>query len=264
MRLIVLGSGSSGNAVYIEAGGSAVLVDAGLSGKETARRMTEAGLDPAKLNAILLTHEHEDHSKGAQVLSKTVGARLYTSRATRTECKFQRGGEGIFWGETVSSGEPFNVGSLEFQPFSIPHDGIDTFAITVRANGVKAGVVTDLGYITQLVAEKLRGSDLIVIESNYDREMLRVGPYPWSVKQRIASRLGHLSNDETARWLKEGFDGSARWIVLAHLSRHCNHPELARLNALQALESHGPSFYPDAERSVRVAPHDRPSEWFEL
>src|SRR5262245_51479576 len=102
------------------------------------------------------------------------------------------------------------------------------------------------------------------MESNYDPEMLRIGPYPWQVKQRIASRLGHLSNYETARWLKEDFDGSARWLVLAHLSRRCNHPELARLNAIEALESRGASFYPDAERRVMVAPHDRPSQWFNL
>src|SRR5262245_36677066 len=210
MRLIVLGSGSSGNAVYIEAGDSGVLVDAGLSGKETARRMTEVGLDPAKLKAILLTHEHVDHMKGAQVLSKTVGARLFLSVLTKAQCNFQRRGEGIIWGQMITSWEPFQIGCLEFRPFSIPHDGVDTFAVTVHGNGVKVGVVVDLGYITNLVAERLRGADLIVMESNYDPEMLRIGPYPWQVKQRIASRLGHLSNYETARWLKEDFDGSAR------------------------------------------------------
>jgi phosphoribosyl 1,2-cyclic phosphodiesterase len=198
------------------------------------------------------------------VLSKAAGAPVYTSSAARPVCSFPRGGEGIRWSEPVRPGETFEIGCITFQPFSIPHDGADTFAVTVESNGVKAAVVTDLGYITQLVAERLRGSDIIVMESNHDRDMLKVAPYPWSVKQRIASRLGHLSNDETARWLREDFDGRAAWLVLAHLSRSSNHPEIARLKALQALESRGPSFYPDAARRVTVAPHDRPTRWFEF
>ena len=133
-----------------------------------------------------------------------------------------------------------------------------------RSNGVKAGVVTDLGYITQLAAERLRGCDFILIESNHDLDMLKIGPYPWAVKQRIASRLGNLSNDETSRWMREDFDGQARFLVLAHLSRRCNHPELARLAALRALRSRGPAFCPDAEKRVKVASHDRASEWFEF
>ncbi|PYT07763.1 MAG: hypothetical protein DMF60_06400, partial [Acidobacteria bacterium] len=116
----------------------------------------------------------------------------------------------------------------------------------------------------QLVAERLRGSTLVMIESNHDRDMLKVGPYPWSVKQRIASNLGHLSNDETARWIREDFDGEAEYLVLGHLSRHCNHPELARLSALQALDYHGSLFFRRAEERVRIALPDRASEWFEL
>jgi phosphoribosyl 1,2-cyclic phosphodiesterase len=226
--------------------------------------MAQVGLDVTRLNAILLTHEHIDHVKGAQVISRTVGARVFVSDATRAECRFVNGGAGMRWGGPVSSGEPFQIGSLDFHPFTIPHDGVDTFAFTVESGGVKAGIVTDLGYITQLVSERLRGCNLVVIESNHDREMLKVGPYPWSLKQRIASRLGHLSNEETARWIREDFDGRADRLVLAHISRHCNHPEIARLNVLQALASRGSSFYPDAEQRVRVAHHDCPTEWFEV
>jgi phosphoribosyl 1,2-cyclic phosphodiesterase len=264
MRLIVLGSGSSGNALYIESGETRVLVDVGLSAKETARRMTGAGLDPARLSAIVVTHEHSDHIKGVRVMSKTAGVPVFISEATRAESRFPGDGEGICWGEMISSSQPFQIGSLDFHPFTIPHDGVDTFAYTVESRRVKIGIVTDLGYITNLVAERLRGCHLIMIESNHDRDMLKVGPYPWPLKQRIASNTGHLSNDETARWLREDFDGRAAYIVLAHLSRQCNHPELARLSAIQALESHGPLFYPDAERRVKVAPPDRPTEWFEL
>lgn len=264
MRLIVLGSGSSGNVLYIEAGTTSALVDLGLSAKETARRMTEAGVDPTKLSAIVITHEHSDHVKGARVFASTADVPVFMSEATRTECNFPDNGEKIPWGETIASGEPFQIGSLNFHPFTIPHDGVDTFALTVESEGVKVGVVTDLGYITQLVAEKVRGSTLVMIESNHDRDMLKVGPYPWSVKQRIASNVGHLSNDETARWIREDFDGQAEYLVLGHLSRRCNHPELARLSALQALEYHGSLFFPRAEQRVRIALPDRVSEWFEL
>ncbi len=264
MRVIVLGSGSSGNAVYLEAHETSVLVDVGLSAKETARRMTEAGIDPAQLNAIVVTHEHADHVKGVHVMSKTVTAPVFISDITRAECKWPRGGDGIRWGEAISSSAPFQVGTLDFHPFTIPHDGIDTFAFTVESGGVKVGIVTDLGYITKLVAERLRGCDLIVIESNHDRDMLKVGPYPWPLKQRIASNTGHLSNDETARWLREDFDGRAEYLVLAHLSRQCNHPELARLNAVQALATRGSLFYPDAEHRVQVAHQDQATQWFEF
>jgi len=264
MRLIVLGSGSSGNVLYIESGATSVLVDCGLSGKETARRMTDLGLDPTKLSGVVITHEHTDHMKGTRVLCSTAEVPVYMSEATRVECKFSDDGEKIPWGQTIASSEPFAIGSLNFYPFSIPHDGVDTFAFTVESAGIKVGAVTDLGYISQLVAEQLRGCTLVLIESNHDRDMLKVGPYPWSVKQRIASNVGHLSNDETARWIRHDFDGQAEYLVLAHLSRHCNHPELARLAALQALDYHGSLFFPRAEDRVRIALPDRVSEWFEL
>jgi phosphoribosyl 1,2-cyclic phosphodiesterase len=264
MRLILLGSGSSGNALYIESGATSVLVDVGLSAKETARRLLEVGIDSAKLTAIVVTHEHADHVKGVRVMSKTAAVPVFISDATRDECRFAGGGLGMQWGEMISSSRSFQIGSLDFHPFTIPHDGIDTFAFTVESEGVKVGIVTDLGYITQLVAERLRGCNFIVIESNHDKDMLKVGPYPWPLKQRIASNSGHLSNDETARWLREDFDGRAEYLVLAHLSRQCNHPELARLSALQALATHGSLFFPDAERRVKIAQQDRATEWFEL
>ena len=262
MRLIILGSGSSGNSVYIESGDTSVLVDAGLSGKEAAKRMVDVGVDPGQLNGIIVTHEHGDHARGVRTLSKTTNAPVFITRPTKEVCQWAD--EDVFWGEEVESSKPFQIGCLDIRPFSIPHDGVDTFAVTVESQGVKVGVVTDLGYISQLVAQHLRGATLVMIESNHDRDMLKVGPYPWSVKQRIASNTGHLSNDEVGRWIKEDFDGDAEYIVLAHLSRHCNHPEIARINALRALDYHGSLFFRSPENRVRVAPSDRVSEWFEL
>jgi phosphoribosyl 1,2-cyclic phosphodiesterase len=264
MRLIILGSGSSGNSVYVESGGASVLVDVGLSAKETARRMVGVGLDPCRLTAILVTHEHSDHFKGVPLMSRTAGVPVFMSYATRAVCRFNGRDEGMQWGEAIASSRTFQVGPLEVHPFTIPHDGVDTVAFTLQSEGVKVAIVTDLGYITQLVSERLKGSNLVVIESNHDRDMLKVGRYPWSVKQRIASNLGHLANDETARWIRNDFDGQAEYLVLAHLSRHCNHPELVRLAALQALDAHGSLFFRNAEQRVRIARHDRVSEWFEF
>jgi phosphoribosyl 1,2-cyclic phosphodiesterase len=197
-------------------------------------------------------------------MSKTTGVPIFISDATKAVCKFNGNGGSLKFGQAISSSESFQIGSLDCHPFTIPHDGVDTFALTVESGGVKVGVVTDLGYISRLVSERLRGSNLVVIESNHDRDMLKVARYPWSVKQRIGSNLGHLSNDETARWIREEFDGQAEYLVLAHLSRHCNHPELARLAALDALDYHGSLFFPNAEARVKIARHDRVSEWFEL
>lgn len=250
--------------VYIESGETRVLVDVGLSAKETARRMTSVGLDPTRLTAIVVTHEHTDHIKGVRVMSQTTGVPVFISDATRAECPFSRSGDGVTWGEAISSSQPFQISELDFHPFTVPHDGADTFAFTVQSRGVKVGIVTDLGYITALVSQRLLGSKLIIIESNHDRDMLKAGPYPWPVKQRIAGNLGHLANDETARWIRDEFDGQADYVVLAHLSRHCNHPELARLAALEALNRRGSLFFSNAERRVKVARHDQPSEWFEL
>src|ERR1041385_2141366 len=139
MRLIVLGSGSSGNVLYVESGDTSVLIDLGLSAKETDRRMVEFGLHPTRLSAIVITHEHSDHMKGVRVFSTTADVPVYMSRATRTECNFPGDGEKIPWGETIVSSEPFQIGSLEIYPFTIPHDGADTFAFTVQSDGVKIG-----------------------------------------------------------------------------------------------------------------------------
>ena len=136
MRLIVLGSGSSGNVLYVESGATSALIDLGLSAKETARRMTEAGVDPTRLSAIVITHEHSDHVKGARVFAATAEVPVFMTQATRAECNFPENGDKIPWGETIASGEPFQIGSLNFYPFTIPHDGVDTFAQFNGSNAV--------------------------------------------------------------------------------------------------------------------------------
>ena len=135
--------------------------------------------------------------------------------------------------------KPFQLKDLKISPFSIPHDAVDPLGFTLEAEGIKIAHVTDLGYMTELVIQKLTGCDVIVLESNHDLEMLKVGPYPWFLKQRIMGREGHLSNEGASRFFSESFDGQARYIVLAHLSESNNHPDIARMVAAEALQPRG-------------------------
>ncbi len=264
MRVRVIGSGSSGNVLFVEADGTRVLVDVGLSAKETVRRLGECDVDPASIDAILLTHEHSDHARGVSVFARSYDIPVYTSTATRVACQFGRFESKIQFRE-IQSSEDFQVGALDFHPFEVPHDAVDSFAFTLEHAGSKLALVTDLGHITELVCERVRGADLLILESNHDVEMLRMCPhYPWSLKQRVLSKHGHLSNDTVAQFLSRDFDGKAEHVVLAHLSKNTNYPELARLSALQALEQRGPLFYRDMERRVTLADPDAPGPWIDL
>ena len=263
MRLTVLGSSSAGNSMIVQSGDTTVLIDCGFSAKELNKRILAVGADPTRLSGIVITHEHSDHIKGLSVLARSTGTPVYMSAAVRDAVDFGPNKADVTFADPVSSSNPFQIGEIEFYPFSLPHDAIDPFAYTFKSNGVKAGIVTDLGYYTQLVAECLRGCDCIVIEANHDIEMLKIGPYPWSLKQRVLSRQGHVSNDELARFMREDFDGHAQHLILAHLSRTNNHPDIARLAVLQALDERG-LFFQNAEARVRMALHDRPIDWIEL
>lgn len=265
MRICILSSGSSGNATLLVAGDTRVLVDCGLSGRETLKRLQAVGEDPAKLAGVVITHEHGDHARGLSALCKTLNVPIYVADATLVACKLGDKQALVRRGEAISSTQDFQIGAFRFSPFAIPHDAADPLAFTVEANGCKLGMAVDLGYINALAAERFRGADALIIEANHEIEMLRACTYyPWALKQRILSRVGHTSNDEMARFLREDFDGKAEHIVLAHLSQNTNHPEIARLAAIQALQESAPLFSADAERRVRIARNDAPSEWIEL
>ena len=232
LRVCVLGSGSKGNCTWIATERTALLVDAGFSMRETCERLAAVGERPEDARAILVSHEHSDHISGLRKLSRELHAPVHISAETR---------DAIHWGrkiaafETFVAGRRFVIGDIEVTPFSIPHDAIDPVAFTFEAEGLKVGVVTDLGYIPELVKQHVRGCHCLVWESNHDLEMLKVGPYPWFVKQRVMSRQGHLSNLTTARFLTEEYDGAAQVLVLAHLSETNNHPEIVRMTAAEAL-----------------------------
>ncbi|MGH9597964.1 MAG: MBL fold metallo-hydrolase [Edaphobacter sp.] len=321
MRMTVLASGSKGNSTVISSSRTRVLVDAGLSCRELLKRMSIAGEDPAALDAILLTHEHQDHIAGLSVLARRLNipvfftepthrawVRMLTPRTTMTYAKWldhvQRekearaaaiaaNAETIDLAATIEaprsddshatlelpvdpddpdeaeeslctpeaaeprqaaapkpdptnlpaveyfhSGTRFSIGDIDITPFTIPHDAADPCGFVFESEGIRMALATDLGYMPPNVKAALKRIDVLLLESNHDLEMLRDGPYPWSVKQRVLSRVGHLSNDATAEFLQKDYDGGASWIILGHLSESNNAPELARLAAEQALGSH--------------------------
>jgi phosphoribosyl 1,2-cyclic phosphodiesterase len=276
MRVTVLGSGSTGNAVLICAGRTRVLVDAGLSAKETARRLALVGEDVTRLDGVIITHEHGDHAGGLRVLLKSLECPVYISGATRdayirervhgasaSEEPRKRADALRDRTEEISSSHDFRIGEIDFHPFTVPHDAADNFGFTARHEGVCVATLMDFGCITTLVAEHLKGCAAIVIESNHSRDMLKAcDVYPWELKQRILSRTGHLSNEDVAVWLREGFDGSAEHIVLAHLSQRANNPHLAKLTAEVALQERGSLFHSAAK--VTLSHPKEPTPWIEL
>ncbi len=236
----VLASGSRGNCTIVESCKTKILVDTGISSRETFKRLKALSHDPHSLSAILISHEHSDHVYGLLVLSSKLNIPVFMTGATHEAwAKSLRDDCGdspeIPRLERFSSGQAFSIGDITVTPFTIPHDAADPVGFTFRAEGIKIGIATDLGYIPPNVGDQLRGCDVLVIESNHDLEMLRGGPYPWSVKQRVMSRVGHLSNEALADFFSSDYDGGAAYVVLAHLSEHNNHPEIARRAAEKAL-----------------------------
>ncbi len=276
MKISVLGSGSTGNAVLLVANGTRVLVDAGLSAREIVRRMAMLGEDPNSLDGILVTHEHGDHCGGLRVLIRDLDCPVFISAKTRDAYIGETRPIGIANDEPqkraralrdrtieIDSGRDFQIGKIEFHPFTVPHDAVDNFGFTATHNGVKVATVLDFGHVTTLITERLRGCAAMVIESNHSRDMLKtVEHYPWELKQRILSRLGHLSNEDIAEWLVDGFDGQAQHLILAHLSQRANNPYLAKITAETALRERAPLF--PATTEVTLSFPKEPTPWIEV
>lgn len=230
----VLASGSRGNATYLTDGHTAILIDAGLSGTQIQRRMADKGLDPKRLDAILVSHEHADHIKGVGPLSRRFGLTVYISDATRQASHKALGP--LFDVRPFTCGRAFAIGTLAVHPFSLSHDAQDPAGFTVACNGAKVGLATDLGMVTSVVKTHLDACDILILEANHDARMLIDGPYPWPLKQRIQSRSGHLSNDDTARLLATLRKERLTHVILAHLSEENNTPQKARQAVLSVLD----------------------------
>ncbi len=234
MKLHVLASGSLGNSTLVEAGGTRILVDCGLSGAEAVRRLGTVGCRPEEIGAILVSHEHTDHVQGVGVLARRFAIPVYLTEGTRAACNGQvdRGVET----NDIEAGREFEIGDLRVRPFSIPHDAADPVGFTFRSGEVKAGLATDIGFSTALVRQHLSACNLLVLESNHDPGMLARSSYPWELKRRIRGKQGHLSNEEAGQLLERILHDELEEVVLAHLSEKNNHPDLALRAAKKILE----------------------------
>lgn len=237
VKIAVLGSGSAGNCTYLDTGKVRVLVDLGFGIRSLKRRLRQAGLETERIDAILLTHGHGDHVKGVAALAHSQSIPVYLNQGTRQELAEPADFPCL---QTFRTGSPFAIGDLEVEAFEVSHDSREPVGFSFSTAGLRGALATDLGEIGPSVTRALAGCDWLILESNHDEEMLKVGPYPWVLKQRVLSRTGHLSNQRLAHFLRSDFDGRAAHIFLAHLSRQNNHPELALESARDALSSRLP------------------------
>ena len=257
LRAAVLGSGSGGNAVVVESNGFRVLIDAGFSCKELERRMRLAGIDPASIGAVLLTHEHEDHIKGVDRFARKHRLPVYLTAGTMLGTVL--GEEVVPRTVRIESGRPFEVGPFAVEAFSIPHDAREPVGFVLQDSaGRRLGLAGDIGGRTQLAWGRLADLDCLLIETNHDLEMLRSGPYPWALKQRVAGRHGHLSNREAADGLPELLAARLRYVVLYHLSRTNNLPALAAAEVAETLAREG------SAAEIVISSQFEPSSWLEV
>ncbi len=257
MRVVVLGSGSRGNAVVVESLGRRILLDAGFSCRMLERRMEAAGVDPATLEAVVLTHEHRDHVCGVDRLARKHHLPVYATAGTldhvpglseqaRRQCR------------TLTSGRPVEVAGFEIEPFAIHHDAREPVGFVVAGpDGSRLGLAGDVGSRSRLAWARLTELDVLLLETNHDLDMLRDGPYPWVLKQRIAGSHGHLSNAGAAEGLPELLCDRLRWVVLYHLSETNNTPELAADEIRQVLAREG------SAAEIAVTEQDRVGGWLE-
>ncbi|NLC70667.1 MAG: MBL fold metallo-hydrolase [Desulfuromonadaceae bacterium] len=224
MRVCLLASGSKGNSLFIEAGESRILIDAGLSARELTRRLAMLSVRPEEIDALFVTHEHADHIRGLLPFANRYGTPVYTHPLTRKSIADE---------EKLKSWRDFDpdsgvtVRDLRVTAYPITHDAVAPIGFILDTPEGKVGVATDLGMVTRLVAERLKGCRVLVLESNHDEEMLRDGPYPWFLKQRIRSRHGHLSNEASSKLLQYLLWERLEAVFLAHLSHENNTPGLA-------------------------------------
>ena len=225
LHFSVLGSGSRGNSVLVTGGGTTVLVDAGLSLKETRTRMASLGLDVESVDAVLVTHEHSDHVSHAGVLARNLRIPAWIGDRTRAASeRYFKGSE-----ETPELPDsPFKIGALEVTPVRKPHDAAEPVAFLVTRGAHTVGVFTDLGHVDDHVAAAIQRCDVLVMEANHDPGMLSRGPYPAHLKRRVGGRHGHISNEDAALALARSVRSDLRCLVLAHLSERNNHPDLVR------------------------------------
>jgi phosphoribosyl 1,2-cyclic phosphodiesterase len=227
VQLTILGSGSEGNAAYLETSEARLLIDAGLSGRQIRQRLATVGRAPETLHGILITHEHSDHIAGLAGLASKLDVPIYCNRLTKEAIEAQLDIQ--LNTRLFTTGCSFEIGDVTVDTFSVPHDAYDPVGFLVRTVAGNIGYLTDLGHATKLVVERVRAANVLLLEANHDVQMPQNDPHrPWSLKQRILSRHGHLSNDGAADVIEQILSPALRRLYLGHLSRDCNRPDLAR------------------------------------
>ena len=234
VQFTILGSGSGGNAAYLETPGARVLIDCGFSAKRIRAALLELDCTPERLDGILITHEHSDHITGLKILAAKLGIPVYCNRHTAGEIRHHHDCNFDF--QLFETGNSFEIGDLVVDTFPIPHDAVDPVGFTLHTPAVQIGFLTDLGHGTRLIADRVRQAEVLLLETNHDVDMLNNDPHrPWNLKQRIFSRHGHLSNESAANFLEQLVHVDLQHIFCVHLSRDCNTPELARKEITQKL-----------------------------
>ncbi|WP_457551624.1 MBL fold metallo-hydrolase [Desulfobacula sp.] len=248
-----LASGSKGNSLFVSCHNSSILIDAGLSGIEIERRLKAVNISPENLTAIIITHEHSDHVKGAGILSRRFDIPVYITQKTYEACSGLGRIEDLHFFEC---GTPFKLDQILISPFSISHDAKDPSGLTLEYNGHKIGIATDLGIVTSLVKEHLKNSNILYLEANHDPDMLMNGSYPWHLKQRIKGRTGHLSNLDAGMLVSELKTDDLKHVILAHLSEENNCPQKAVKTVSKSLNA--------SEIGLHVARPDQPGTIIKL
>ena len=251
-RVWTLASGSSGNAVYFEAEDTAILVDAGISLKAIVAGIERVGGNKSKIRAVFLTHSHSDHIRNAGAVARKFEVPVYTAQGTYEYCACRLGKNVQY--RIIRPSEPVEVGGFRIIPIPTPHDAVDSVAFIVERYGWRCGVLTDLGHVFYKLKKEISNLDAVILESNYDPQMLAHGSYPYYLKNRISSKAGHISNEEAASLLLGSQGDRLRTVMLAHLSRENNTPAKALECHLSCLADSGKKF------KVLVAPRNEPSE----
>lgn len=239
MEFCSIYSGSSGNCLYVGTEKTKLLVDAGLTGKKVQEGLKEIGIDPTEIKGILITHEHDDHIKAVGILSRRFNIPIYANTNTWNAI-YKAIGEVKLHNIKVFEGyEGFEIGDIFIKPFKIPHDAVDPVGYSFYHKNKKISIATDIGHSSKEVKENIKDSDFILLESNHDVELLKIGPYPYHLKRRILSDRGHLSNEDAAKTILEILNQRIKKVMLGHLSQTNNYPELALRTVISILEMNG-------------------------
>ena len=251
MKVIALRSGSSGNCIFVEAGATRLLFDAGISGRQAEQALFESGQRIRDVDALLISHDHRDHTRSLGVFQRKFGLPVYVTRGTLTVAAGKERLGKLTDVRHFVAGRPIEIGDVQIETIPTPHDAVDGVAFVVDDGKTRVGVMTDLGYVFSGLREAVASLDAVVLESNHDSDMLAVGPYSESLKRRIRGQGGHLSNSEAADVLAAGKD-RLQWACLAHLSEENNDPQLALRAHRQVLGDQFPLYVAGRDSATEV------------